>query len=213
MHKITFTSGAALLAMSLMFFTSCKKEEITSKKPITQSENQGVKMPDYKFSAVAKIPGENPENGFLSLKVSSDDEAFLKEYVAKLEQTKIVMAEVSTTQDDEVKPLMEESKAVVSLNFDWDNFSFEREKGKLYQVKIAGSDQTKSLVYYTAYSNVGGFTSSWGYAAVNVYSQYRYWEPAEFRYYNSNNCNWKFHNTQSWFYTEQWFSYHSHKLL
>lgn len=215
-NQITFKGGLALMAMSLIFLSSCKKEEIT-KKPIGQSGNQAVEMPDYKYSAVAKIPGENPKNGFLSLKVSSNDEAYLKKYVAKLEQTKIVMAEVSSTAKDEenVKPLFseEESKSGVDLDFNWSNFSFDREKGKMYQIKIASADQSKALVYYTAYSNVTGFTSSWGYAAVNVYSTYRYWEPAEFRYYNSNNCNWKFHNTQSWFYTESAFSYHANLEL
>lgn len=216
-NQITFKGGLALMAMSLIFLSSCKKEEITSKTPVSQSGNQNPAKHDYKFSAVAKIPGEKPENGFLSLTVSSDDEAFLKKYVAKLEQTKIVMAEVSSTQEnkEDVKPLFneEESTSSVGLDFNWDNFSFDRQKGKMYHIRMASADQSKGLVYYTAYSNSNGFTSSWGYAAVNVYSQYRYWEPAEFRYYNSNNCNWKFHNTQSYFYTESAFSYHANLEL
>ncbi|WP_343747157.1 hypothetical protein [Fluviicola sp.] len=196
--------GLAIAALTLISLSACKKDEITT-KATSHSGSQTATMPNYKFSAVAEIPGEKAENGFLSVKVSSDDEAYLKKYVAKLEQTKIVMTEVSSTEQDEkdVKPLLEEeSTSSVTLDFNWDHFSFDREKGKMYQVQIASADQSKSLVYYTAYSNVSGFTSSWGYAAVNVYSTYRYWEAAEFRYYNSNNCKWYFNNTQSYFYNQ-----------
>lgn len=213
--QISLLKGIAFSVLVATSLTACKKEKI-SQKPNDQTENQAASIPLYKFSAVAKIPGENPENGFLSIKVSSDDEAYLKKYVAKLEETKIKMTEVKSTEEDEknVKPLFgeEDSKAAVALDFNWDNFSFNREKGKVYQVRIASADQSKSLVYYTAYSNVTSFTSSWGYAAVNVYSIYRYWEAAEFRYYNSNNCKWFFNNTQNYFYN-QIMSYHDNLEL
>ncbi|WP_341907098.1 hypothetical protein [Fluviicola taffensis] len=211
MKKNTLIGGVACLAMSLMFFTSCKKEEITSKKSVTSSENQGMEMPDYKFSAVAKIPGENPENGFLNLKVSSNDEEYLKKYIAKLEQTKIVMTEVNSAEEDQknVKPLFgeEESTSSVALDFNWDSFSFNRQKGKMYQIRIASTDQSKSLVYYTAYSNVHQFNSSWGYAAVNAYCVYRYWDLSCLCYKNMNNSKWYFSNGQSYFYN-QTMSYH-----
>ncbi len=191
-NQITFKGGLALMAMSLIFLASCKKDEIT-KKPIGQSQNQEVKMPDYKFSAVAKIPGENPENGYLSLKVSSNDEAFMKKYVAKLEQTKIVMAEVNSTKMDEkdVKPLFseKESQSAVALDFNWENFSFKREKGKMYQIRMASADQSKALVYYTAFNGAQFNFISWTVAAVNVYSLY------------NSGCTWYFNNTINDFYS------------
>ena len=70
----------------------------------------------------------HPENGYLSLKVSSNDEAYLKKYVAKLEQTKIVMAEVNSTKMDEkdVKLLFDEkeSQSAVALDFEWKNLRY-----------------------------------------------------------------------------------------
>lgn len=203
-NQITLKGGVALMAMSLMFFTSCKKEEITSKKSMTQSENHGAEAQNYKFSAVAKIPGENPENGFLLLTVSSDDEAFMKKYVAKLEQTKISMQEVNSTVQDEkdMKPLFDEKEsASVGLDFNWNNFTFEREKGKFYKVCALGEDESKSLVYYTAFTNTQ-FGTSWCWATVNVYNTYYRTSGS-----NINNCTWYFNNTVIDFYTKQ-FSYH-----
>nr|WP_294859982.1 hypothetical protein [uncultured Fluviicola sp.] len=209
-NQITLKGGIVLMAMSLMFFTSCKKEEITSKKSMEQSENHGIDTPNYKFSAVAKIPGENPENGFLLLTVSSDDEAFLKKYVEKLEQTKISMQEVNSTYQDEkdMKPLFDEKESAspVGLDFNWNNFKFNREKGKFYKVCALGADESKSLVYYTAF-NGANFNFGFGFAAVNIYSTYRYWNINTFSYENMNNCNWGLSNGSSVFYT-QTLSYH-----
>lgn len=198
MRKITLIGGIAIMAMSLTFFSSCKKEEITSKKPVSQSGNQNPAKHEYKFSSVAKIPGETPENGFLSLTVSSDDEAFLKKYVAKLEQTKILMEEVASTveNNENVHPLFDEqSNATVGLVFDWTNFSFNKEKGKLYAFRLLNKSQSKSLVYYNSLSNqssfdIGGPTVPGTVAAVNVYSTY------------NNACTWYFNNTVNDFYSK-----------
>lgn len=205
-NQITFKGGLALIAMSLIFLSSCKKEEITSKTPVSQSGNQNPAKHEYKFSSVAKIPGENPENGFLSLTVSSDDEAFLKKYVAKLEQTKIVFTEVNSTAKDEknVKPLFgeEESTSSVALDFNWNDFSFEREKGKIYELRLASTDQSKALVYYNAFNN-SQFNFGWCVAAVNVYNTFVRPLGAS----NIDNCRWSFNNTVTDFYIEP-MSYH-----
>lgn len=191
-NQITFKGGIALMAMSFIFLSSCKKDEI-AKKPIGQSENHASGKIDYKFSAVAKIPGENPENGYLSLKVSSNDEAYLKKYVAKLEQTKIVMAEVNSTKMDEkdVKLLFDEkeSQSAVALDFEWKNFSFKREKGKMYQIRMASADQSKALVYYTAFNAAQFNFVTYTVATVNVYSLY------------NSGCTWYFNNTVNDFYS------------
>ncbi len=197
-NQITFKGGIALMAMSLIFLASCKKEEIT-KKPIGQSENQTSGKIDYKFSAIAKIPGENPENGYLSLKVSSNDEAFMRKYVAKLEQTKVVLAEVNSTKMDEkdVKPLFseKESQVGVGLDFNWEHFSFKRAKGKLYQLRMVSADQSKALVYYNAFNNSQFNFVTYTVAAVNVYSIY------------NGGCTWYFNNTVNDFYSKG-LSYH-----
>lgn len=195
-NQITFKGGIALMAMSLIFLSSCKKEEIT-RKASGQSENQASGKIDYKFSAVAKIPGEKAENGYLSLKVSSNDEAYLKKYVAKLEQTKVLFEETLSTKDKEenIQPLLkEESKITVALSFDWTNFSSNLEKGKLYAIKLVDQAQTKALVYY-GFSNsnsfdIGGPAVPGTVAAVNVYSTY------------NGGCTWYFNNTVSDFYSK-----------
>lgn len=215
MRKITLIGGIAIMAMSLTFFSSCKKEEITSKKPVSQSGNQNPAKHEYKFSSVAKIPGETPENGFLSLTVSSDDEAFLKKYVAKLEQTKILMEEVASTveNNENVHPLFDEqSNATVGLVFDWTNFSFNKEKGKLYAFRLLNKSQSKSLVYYNSLSNqssfdIGGPTVPGTVAAVNVYSTY-YRNVGS----NVNNCTWTFSNAVNNFYSTP-LSYHDNLEL
>jgi hypothetical protein len=207
MRKITLIGGVAVMAMSLTFLSSCKKEEITSKKTVSQSGNQNPAKHEYKFSSVAKIPGETPENGFLLLKVSSNDEAFMKKYVAKLEQTKIVMEETQSTKEKEenIHPLMEESNIPVNLAFDWTNFSFTREKGKLYAVRIINQKQSKALVYYLAL-NGSYFDYGWGFATVNVYNTYNY------NNQTYNNATWYFHNGSNHAQTASFFnkvmSYH-----
>lgn len=166
-NQITFKGGLALMAMSLIFLSSCKKEEITHKKAISQSENQEVKMPDYKFSAVAKIPGENAKNGFLSVKVSSDNEADLKEYVSKLEKTKVVFVESDPNKPEEVSPLFDDASPV-NLHFDWTHFNKNLEKGKVYAMYMQSADE-KSLINVSTFSNVTSFTTTSGYACVNLY--------------------------------------------
>lgn len=204
-NQITFKGGLALMAMSLIFLSSCKKEEITSKKAIGQSENQEVKKHEYKFSAVAKIPGEKPENGFLLLTVSSDDEAFMKKYVSTLEQTKIFMEEVTSTEENKenVHPLFDEqSNATVGLVFDWTNYSFEREKGKLYAFRLLKRSQSKSLTYYYSLSNQSSFNIGGTVAAVVLYNTY-------YRNFGSNvnNSTWYLENGAGNFYSKQ-LSYH-----
>lgn len=205
MKKITLMGGIACLAISLTFLSSCKKEAITSKQSSTESGNHAGANQSFKYSAVAKVPGENPENGFLLLKVSSDDETFMKKYVAKLEQTKIVMQEANSTSQDEkdMKPLFDEKESAspVGIDFNWENFKFNREKGKLYKVCAQSTDASKSLVYYTAFT-ASQFNSGWTWATVNVYNTF-YRNLAS----NVNNCTWYFNNTVNYFYNKQ-MSYH-----
>lgn len=174
MHKkITFTSGLALMAMSLLFFTACKKEEITSKKSITQSKNPKENPHEYQFSAVANIPGENPEDGFLSLKVSSDDQKSLDEYLSKLQHCKILLQESDPSSKVETTPLIQ-SKEAISLDFDWSNYHTALPKGKLYECLLASNDESKALILYYSWS-ISSFTSTDPFACINIYITNTLW--------------------------------------
>lgn len=205
MKKITLISGMVCMTISMLILSSCKKEEITSKKANGKTENQQFKPHKAKFSAVAQIPGEHPEDGFLSLKVSSDDEAFLKKYITKLEQTKIVMEEVASTEEDRenIHPLFEEeSNATVGLVFDWANYHFKKEKGKLYAFQLMDKSQSKSLTLYYSLSNQHSFNIGGTVAAVVIYNTF-YRNIGS----NVNNSTWQINNAASPFYTKE-LSYH-----
>lgn len=174
MHKkITFTSGLTLMVMSLMFFTSCKKEEITSKQSGTQSESQKVKPHEYPFSAIAKIPGENPENGFLSLKISCDDQKSLDEYLTKLQHCKIMFKEADPSVKVETTPLVQ-SKEIVSLDFDWSNYHSMQPTGKLYECFLTSNDQSKALTLQYTWT-ISSFTSTSPFACINIYITNSLW--------------------------------------
>ncbi|MNU88918.1 hypothetical protein D3C71_787460 [compost metagenome] len=106
-------------------------------------------------------------------------------------------------KEENIRPLVEEdSNATVGLSFDWKNFSFKREKGKLYEFKVADQTPSKSLVYYYGLSNVSQFNIGGTVAYVNVYSTYKYWDLSCLCYKRSNNCKWTFNNSQSNFFSE-----------
>lgn len=179
MHKkITFTSGLALMSMSLMFFTSCQKEEITSKKSVEQSKEDAIKPPKphvYKFSTVVQIPGENAENGFLSLKVSSDDQKSLDEYLTKLEQCKLMFKEADPSVSSEEKPAaLSESKSPLSLDFDWSNYHSNLPKGKLYECALTSKDPSKALTLQYTWT-ISSFTSTNPFACINIYITNNVW--------------------------------------
>lgn len=203
-NKTNLLKGFALALGTAVLLSGCKREEIT---PV-QTTGQQAKPSEFRYSAEAKIPGENPENGYVSIKVFSDDEAFLEKYVEKLEQSKIVLAETGSAGPDEKnkKPFFEEgeSTAPVGLTFNWSNYSFNLEKGKLYQLRMTPAGQEKSLVYYTAYSNISWFNSDFGFAAINVYSTHRPWYLQCLCYYD--DVTWNFSNGQ--YFTQQYMEYH-----
>ncbi|MNK08347.1 hypothetical protein D3C87_262800 [compost metagenome] len=171
MKKITLKGGIACLAISILSLASCKKEEITSKKSV--SSDQQTENHHYKFSKVVKIPGENPKNGFLSLKVSSDDEVFLKEYTSKLEQKTVVLREADPSEKFEPETSENASQSGVSLHFDWSHFNITQEKGKIYGVALANNNNdSKALTLLYSFSDCTSFTTAGaGYAAVNVYNK------------------------------------------
>ncbi len=169
MHKkITITGGLALTAMSLMFFTSCNKEEITSKKSFEQSEVHEVKPHEYKFSTVIQIPGENLENGFLSLNLSCDDEKLLDEYKAKLEHCKVLFKEADPSLPGKKPVALFESESAVSMDFDWNNYHSTLPKGKLYEFFLTDNDPGKALTLQYSWT-ISSFSSTSPFACVNVY--------------------------------------------
>lgn len=167
MKKITLIIGIAVIAMSLTFLSSCKKEEITSKKTVSQSGNPNPAKHEYKFSSVAKIPGETPENGFLSVKVSSNDEDYLEQYISKLEKSKVTFVESDPSKPEEATPLSDDETGSVKLHFDWSHFNKNLEKGKLYALYMKNTNE-KSLIHFYTFSNISSFTTTSGYACVNI---------------------------------------------
>lgn len=170
MKKITLMGGIACMALSLMFLSSCKKEEITSNKPVTQSEKQEGKPHEFKFSDVAQIQGENPSDGFLSLKISSDDQKSLDEYIAKLKKCKLTFKEADPSSPSEEKLVsLIQSKAAVSMDFDWSNYHSNLPKGKVYECLLTSNDQTKALTLQYTWT-VSSFTSTSAFACINIYA-------------------------------------------
>lgn len=209
--KTSLITGIACLALSTTFLSSCKKEEIKANKPVIQTENQDPEIPQDKFSTTIKIPGESAENGFVMLKVTSDDEVYLNKYVAKLEQTKITMEEITSIeskQEDRNPMLEEESTSSVGLFFDFTDFKFDRQKGKMYDFKLQDKVQNKSTVFFYSLTNVHQFNIGGTVAVASIYSVYRYWDPSCLCYKNSNNCKWTLSNPLGQFYTESPMSYH-----
>ncbi len=197
MKNLTILKGSIALIAISMIFTSCKKEEITSKKSILQSENHEVNLPSYKFSSVVKIYGENTEDGFLTLSVSSDDEIYLEQYVAKLKQAAISFKESDPSNEGKLNPILEEkSESSVYLSFEWSNYHFNLEKGKIYGVFLTSKNDSKALVYYNSFSNCSGFTSGNGFAAVNIYDTY-----------TSHNSLWSLSNNANSLFYQKLLSY------
>lgn len=162
--------------LSFIALSACKKEKIIENIHDDQSQSQSLLQTDYKYSSIVKIQGEKPEDGYLNLTVSSNDEDYLKIYIAKLEKVKIIHKEANLLSDTKAeKPnslIDNESDAGVSLYFDWSNFHSHFEKGKLYGIYLTPKDQgnTKSLVLLYSMNNVTSFSTTGSYAAVNVYS-------------------------------------------
>lgn len=197
--KNLFTSWktVAIVAISIMTLSACKKENLKEKLG-KQSQSQPVEASGYKYSSVVKIQGATTESGYLQMTVSSDDENYLKTYVTQLEKSTITFIEADLSKENEggSNALIEgESEAGVSLNFDWSNFHFDLEKGKLYGVYLAakGQGNSKSLVLLYSYNNVTSFTNSSGYAAVNVNST----QPGfQFGCLCTTQSKWKFTNIE-----------------
>lgn len=185
-NLITLKGSIGIAILFLMVFTSCKKEKIISKKSTSLSESH--KNPtSYNFTSVVKIYGDNPGNGFLSLTVSSNDDMYLKKYVKMLEQTAITFKERDPSSQEKPNPiLIEKSESDVFLSFDWSNYHPTLEKGKIYGVLLTVKNDNKALVYYNSLTNCSGFSSTSGYAAVNVYTTYSYL---------NHNSSWSFSNT------------------
>ncbi|WP_343747158.1 hypothetical protein [Fluviicola sp.] len=170
-NQIAWKGGVASLAISLIFLSACKKEEITTKQSNSEPKEQAA----LTYSSVAKIYGERPEEGFLNLTVSSNDEAYLKEYVAKLEQTNIAFQEADPSQDAKPNPVAEsDSKSGVAFHFDWSNYHFNLQKGKIYALAFAKKSDSKALVLFNSMANCINFSvSSGSFAAVNLYSTFK----------------------------------------
>lgn len=186
MHKqITLKGGIALMAMSLIVLSSCKKEETTSKKPVEQSEHFEPKPHEYKFSTVVQIPGEKAENGFLSLKVSSDEKKSMDEYIAKLEQCKVIFKEADLSSEEKPTALFE-TKSAVSLDFDWNNYHSTQPKGRLYECFLTSKDPSKALTLQYTWT-ISSFTSTSPFACINIYITNTLWNT--FLYLGSGSSN------------------------
>lgn len=166
---MTLRGGVAFMAISLAFLSACKKEEITSKKAKGEVTEQAA----LRYTSVAKIYGEHPEDGFLNLTVSSNDEVYLKEYVANLEQTMIAFREADPSNESKPNPVSETgSKSGVALHFDWSNYHFHLQKGKIYGLAFAQKDDSKALVLHSYVANCIRFSTTGSFAAVNLYSTF-----------------------------------------
>ncbi|MNJ84353.1 hypothetical protein D3C87_18040 [compost metagenome] len=199
-NLFAFRKGLAIGMISIVALSACQKEKLPQEVSDKQTQNQSLPQTDYKYSSVVKIQGETVEDGYLNLTISSNDENYLKMYVAKLEQSKITLEEanlLSDGQEEKPDPFMDtESDAGVSLKFDWSNFEFDLEKGKLYGIYLMPKEQdnSKALVLYSSMSNVVSFSSAGnGFAAVNVNST----QPGfQFGCLCTTQSRWKFANHQ-----------------
>ncbi|MNU70240.1 hypothetical protein D3C71_596420 [compost metagenome] len=203
--KTPLIKGIACLAISTMLLSSCEKEKIKANRSIPQTENHNLEVRQDQFSRTIKIPGESAKNGFVTLKVTSNDEAYLNKYVSKLEQMKVILEEATSTDSkkEDLHPILEEeSMSSVGVFFDWTNFTFDRQKGKRYEFKIQDKAQTKSTVFFYSLSNVHQFDIGGTVAIVSIYSTYRYWNPGCLCYLRSNNCKWTLRNASGEFFSE-----------
>jgi len=183
----------AVTATATAILFGCQKEIIQKSEPQTANTSQPVV---YKFKETVSVYADDPAQGYLNLTVSSDDKTFLADYVGTLRNMKLGLEAVEQPQEEDngKDPEVQTVSGAVSIHFDWSHYNFNTEKGKMYQVKFTPKDASKALVMVgSSMPNVTGFTSTSGYACVNIYNTNKYFSTtnntADWGLYNSTNSN------------------------
>lgn len=211
-NQITLRKGFVVAVIALLALPACKKED---RKPEVMEQTLSEQELNYKHSSTVKIYGETAKDGYLQLTVSSDDKEYLEEYTNALEQSMIKFELTDPSQEEKNKPeplLTGESESKVFLSFDWSNYHFNFEKGKLYGIFFVSKnlENNKALVKLHTSNNVSGFTTTSGYAAVNVYSTLPSF---------NGGClctvkgRWRFTNSDGYFFYEKNLTYHDNLEL
>jgi hypothetical protein len=203
---MTFTKNLvlAVTAVSAAFLFGCRKEAIQKPVPATPTENT-AKPSVYTFKETVAVYADDASQGYVNMTISSDDKAFLADYVSMMQNRKLALVESESTQErnEEKYPEPLEDPSSVAIHFDWSHYNFNTEKGKLYQVKFMPKDASKALVMFgSATPNVTSFTSTTGYAAVNIYNNYKYWFAGCLCTQTYNTAKWSLSNGANSFFSE-----------
>lgn len=157
-----------LFITTIIFLGSCKKD-IVSKK--LDKPNLIVNS-DYK-RVVNLYAGENGQ-GYVKLTIVSENFNYLNKYCQKFENANINLIQINNTDEPRLSEEKFDTLGYVKLHFDWTNFNFDLEKGKLYNLQISQANSERELILTHTFTNVSEISSSGaGFAAINIYNTYQ----------------------------------------
>jgi len=182
---------AALLSTALLF--GCKKEIDEA-----SSANIPTGAHVFRYKETIAVPAEELSQGYLKLTVSSDNEAFLKEYIENLKDRKLVLKEADPAADKENPPHIEanhDPTKVVSIHMDWSEYTFSTEKGKMYAIGFVPKDGSKTLTLVNTLPSITSYSTTAGFGAVTVYNTHTYYYVGCLCMQSNNTASWSYSNS------------------
>lgn len=184
-----------IAALAVASLTSCEKEISAASSKKQQPSNSASIT--YKFKETVQVYSDNREDGYVDLTVSSDNQAFLKDYTDKLRESKLVFVEESGIEEGSQSAgsvASNDPTEWVAIDMNWNNFDLKLEKGKNFKIGFVPKNQQKTLTLSHSVSGIIAWTSTMGYGAVTVYNTYSYWN---FGKRTSQTATWSWSGTGS----------------